>query len=688
MSIRYPYLQDIDFLMKVVQQPNVEQLIKITVLNFNEKPIQSIEGRVTSGSINIDGNSAVRRTANLSVFIEEETAEYAQVGGIFSLNKKIKIEVGISNQTNEYTEYPMLWFPQGVFVIMGINMSHSTSGTSVTLQLKDKMVFLNGECGGVIPAATVFHEYEILNSETGEYVISKPTILQIIRELVNHFGNEQLGKILINDIDERVKKVMKWSQPYPLYYHINGEGNPEYSLSQSNPDDKVFESGEDIGFMYSDFYYPSELIADAGNTVCDILDSIKNTLGNYEYFYDLDGNFVFQEIKNYLNTNKATVDLNNMNQQNYIIDKGKGNSLYVFNNSNIVTSYSNAPQYNMIKNDFVVWGAKKTIGNNKMPIRYHLAIDSKPQAGNSYNVCIHKQWNTATESYNEIYKMPVIYQQEEKFPTVGEIDRYYQYDGKVYYWAPSKEPSSLSGGALPSGEHYYYSTDDNDNITLSTITTSDWRTELFLQGTLSTRYGTDSNYYYTELANEWPKLYDISAGRFKTEIQNDSTKMDYFLDFIDSNAAISELSVSNIGRRTKVINDDSINCIFESEIPDVVLINIGLPDDEQEAQRQECNKKAQTWAQVPQDIYDGLMQGGSQNSAYNAVRDLLYQYTQYNETITVQILPIYALQPNTRITVEDLASGIHGDYIVNRISVPLDITGTMSLSCSRALTRI
>ena len=108
MSIRYPYLQDIDFLMKVVQQPNVEQLIKITVLNFNEKPIQSIEGKVTSGSINLDGNSAIRRTANLSVFIEEETAEYAQVGGIFSLNKKIKIEVGISNQTGEYTDYPIL----------------------------------------------------------------------------------------------------------------------------------------------------------------------------------------------------------------------------------------------------------------------------------------------------------------------------------------------------------------------------------------------------------------------------------------------------------------------------------------------------------------------------------------------------------------------------------------------------
>jgi hypothetical protein len=36
------------------------------------------------------------------------------------------------------------------------------------------------------------------------------------------------------------------------------------------------------------------LIANAGETVVSILEKIKNILGNYEYFYDIDGNFVFQ----------------------------------------------------------------------------------------------------------------------------------------------------------------------------------------------------------------------------------------------------------------------------------------------------------------------------------------------------------------------------------------------------------
>jgi hypothetical protein len=32
---------------------------------------------------------------------------------------------------------------------------------------------------------------------------------------------------------------------------------------------------------------------------------------------------------------------------------------------------------------------------------------------------------------------------------------------------------------------------------------------LYLQGVAAEPYGVESNYYYTELANEWPKLFEI-----------------------------------------------------------------------------------------------------------------------------------------------------------------------------------
>ena len=173
------------------------------------KPLKEIQSHILSGNINIDGNSAIRRTANLSVFIEENEASYMEIGGLFSLNKKIKIEMGFVNKTGKYINHPVLWFPLGVYVIMGMSSSHGIDGTNVSLQLKDKMVFLNGECGGIIGASTIFNEYEEIDPSTGNYYIKQPTIVQIIEELVNHFGGEQLGKIIISDIDTRIKKVMK-----------------------------------------------------------------------------------------------------------------------------------------------------------------------------------------------------------------------------------------------------------------------------------------------------------------------------------------------------------------------------------------------------------------------------------------------------------------------------------------------
>mgnify|MGYP007065770060 CR=1 FL=1 len=50
------------------------------------------------------------------------------------------------------------------------------------------------------------------------------------------------------------------------------------------------------------FTYPGELVFNAGDTVTSLLDKIVSTLGNFEYYYDINGRFIFQEIKNYLNT--------------------------------------------------------------------------------------------------------------------------------------------------------------------------------------------------------------------------------------------------------------------------------------------------------------------------------------------------------------------------------------------------
>ena len=669
--IKYNYLNDSTFLKELDTMRIKEQYIKITVLDFHERPGQEIQGKIISGNINLDGRSAIRRTCNLTMIADAISNNLTSINSTtLSMNKKIRLEIGFLNKTHKYKEHDIFWFPLGVYVIINSSLSNGTGGTTISLQLKDKMCLLNGECGGTLPASVTFHEYETID-ENGQYILVRPTIYQIIQEVVNHFGGEQLGKIIISDIDTRVKHVMKWTGSSPLYIKEEyGDGVAQFTPTTNasmvqGTDYKMYEYGYDIGYIYTDFIYPGELIGDAGNSVCDILDKIKNTLGNYEYFYDIDGNFVFQEIKNYLNTTQAKVDLDKINKNDYIVDFSKGKSVYTFDNSVLITSFSNSPQYLNIKNDFIVWGLKENANGNSIPIRYHLVIDEKPETGNTYQ-CF--KYEDPNDKINKM-KCPLIFESKNDFPLIGT-------EGTFYMDASTKEIFNWNA----KNKTYNLITVD-----LQEITTSDWRTELYLSGVSSEPYATHSNYYYTELLNEWPKLYDVEQGKFYEEVLKTPSDIDYFLDFIDSASALSELSISNIGRRQKVIVDDKINCIFEPEIPNLILLNTG--DEDIEELRKECELKGEDFVQMDAAMFKMVAGGGNFNSAYNLVRELLYQSTSYNECISVTSIPVYYIEPNTRITVNDAKSGIFGDYMINSISLPLDINGTMTLSCTRALER-
>ena len=162
---------------------------------------------------------------------------------LFSINKKIFIEIGIKNETDEYQEYPILWFPQGVFYINSFSMNSSTSSAvNINLSLKDKMSLLNGDAGGVLPSTV---QFDIMDTqiESGEWVQQKVLIYEIISELVNHYGEEDLNNIIIEDVPLRIRKIMQWQGENPLYGAVqqNDDGsptNPEqwyFSLDPNDP---------------------------------------------------------------------------------------------------------------------------------------------------------------------------------------------------------------------------------------------------------------------------------------------------------------------------------------------------------------------------------------------------------------------------------------------------------------------
>ena len=209
-----------------------------------------------------------------------------------------------------------------------------------------------------------------------------------------------------------------------------------------------------------------------------------------------------------------------------------------------------------------------------------------------------------------------------------------------------------------------------------------------MAGVASQPFGLDSNYYYTELKNQWPKLYNMRGsdpGFFKENIQQPNN-IDFFLDFIDTNSTLEQFNINNIGRRTTVLNDEKINCIFEPNNPDIVIIQAGTIDTN--TIREECENRKQEYVQVRSQLYSLLLTGGYLRSAYEQIRKELYQYTNYNQQVSLTTLPIYYLEPNVRITIRDAECGIYGDYMIKSFSLPLDINGTMSISCTKAVERI
>lgn len=670
MTHNFPYLKDSNFLKYFDEQKIKQQFVKIIVLTFNEMPITEIQGKVISGNISLDGSSSMRRTCNINLVADDYENDLTDTKHLLSINKKVEILIGFINTTEQYTDFPILWFPQGVFVITAPNISHGTNGINISLTLHDKMALLNGECGGTLPASIVFHQVEDID-ENGNIVIKQPTIYQIIQELVNHFGGQQLGKIIISDVDDKIKRVMRWTGSTPLYLYqtiVNNQPLNHFSINIEDNKKAVntFEYGEDVGYILTDFTYPGELVSNAGDTVVTILDQIKNVLGNYEYFYDIDGNFRFQEIKNYLNKSYSTFLINEINGDNYLVDYTSGKSVYTFTDANIITAYTNSPQYQQIKNDFVVWGKRQTIEGKQVPIRYHLAIDKKPIVGNKYEVFFFIDPDDGITKA----KKPLSFKNRQSFPEIGQVGIYYmaKNSGTIYKWIPqNKEYEATS-------------------YKIQTITTKDYRTELYLAGVANEPFGLDSNYYYTELKNEWTKLYDIKNAKFYNEVENQPSNIDFFLDLIDTTSALQEFNVSNIGRRTSVTVDDKINCIFQPDIPNLVIIQAGTEytDDI----RAECQAQTQEYVQVRSELYSLLANGGSMRSAYEQIRKELYQYTNYNQQVSLTTLPIYYLEPNVRITIRDVQSGIYGDYMIKSISLPLDVNGTMSISCTKALERI
>lgn len=374
------YLTDSKFLSMLDEMRIKKHYAKITVLSFvDEKPLREIQGIATAGSVTVNGQAALRRTISLTVSGIENENDINNIENIISINKKVKIEVGLENPFEDYKNYgDIIWFPLGTYVINQATTSTTASSANISISGKDKMCMLDGTCGGTLPSAVTFHETQY-EDDNGDIFIEQVPIFTIIKECVTHFGKEPEQNVIINDVDMTAKLSTKYVGQNPIWF---SKDYKSFVISENAPEDENFLQhkfiyGQDVGYQETDFTYPGELVFSAGDTVTSVLDKIIESLGNYEYFYDLDGHFIFQQKKNYLNYYYTPIT--QVNDNYYIKAFSDSKYYYTFIDAKDALSYYNSPKYENIKNDFIVWGDKTDANGVTKTIQYHLAIDEKPQ---------------------------------------------------------------------------------------------------------------------------------------------------------------------------------------------------------------------------------------------------------------------------------------------------------------------
>lgn len=633
----FEYLNDMDFLTQLDKLHMRVQYAKIILLSFkDEEPIKEIQGSITSGNLSVNGSSAIRRTINLTMLASIDNSNLEDIDNEISINKKIKVLIGYDNPLKSYKNYgDIIWFPCGLFVLSSANISRSTSGWNISITGKDKMCLLDGTAGGTLPASITFHE-SLVQLDNGDVEIQYPTIFQIIYEAVNHWGGEAIENIIITDIDEEIKMLVRYMGDKPVYF-----SNDYQSLSFEAQEDypHMFSYGQDAGYKYTDFTYPGELVLNAGDTVVTLLDKIVSTLGNYEYFYNIDGKFVFQEIKNYLNTGSPLLELS---PEDYVRSYNNAKFLYSLTDLDTTTAITRNPKYDNVKNDFYVWGKRKTSTGIEVSIRYHLAIDDKPDI----DLAMQNMWEVKDKKSNLIVRYD--------FNTLDD-----------------------------------YSVDDY-TVTLVGTPCDEWREELYRRA-LNAQVSNSvyDNYYDSELIAEWRNLYNPmnknwdATNHWNPDVFNDPGSINFWLDFIDTSSALGKYSIKNIGRRTKVVNNNDIKTVYNSEVPDVVFIE-GLDQD----LIVKYQGIGQRFFILTNEYYDMFSISTTGTSCFDQIREMMYQNLCYNTTISLTCLPKYYIEPNNIIRVEDKDSNIYGNYQITQYSLPLTYNGTMSITATEVLTRV
>ena len=154
--------------------------------------------------------------------------------------------------------------------------------------------------------------------------------------------------------------------------------------------------------------------------------------------------------------------------------------------------------------------------------------------------------------------------------------------------------------------------------------------------------------------------------------------LNFWIDFFDNADSLSQYSIQAIGDRPKVVNNSKITSIYFRNVPQVILCR---PEDYQDLNI----KPGYTYIHVSNLMGDLFTISARGKSAEEEINELFYNHSCCAENITITSIPVYHLEPNTLIYVNNKENSISGKFKIQRISLPLNYNGTMTITASKVI---
>lgn len=235
--------------------------LKIEVLDQNQRIIGYLECGIQSGSMSINGESDVRRTANFVIQPTLKEKIKLTENSLLWLNKDIRMSVGLFNsRTKQYKYYSI-----GCYVYTDTSGTYDATTNSLTINCSDFMKKLdgtkNGQLGSLVISFPAYRE----NEETGEVIehnIIRNAVIKILEQLA------QITNYRIDDIGE-YKALPEYNDDWKQYR----EENPIWNAI---PYDQEFS---------------------AGCNVLSILTTFRDLYPNYEMFFSMEDNTFICQLK-------------------------------------------------------------------------------------------------------------------------------------------------------------------------------------------------------------------------------------------------------------------------------------------------------------------------------------------------------------------------------------------------------